>query len=46
MIDLGPHWIYIVSGYAGAVVVVAALVAWTVLASRRVKARLAELERR
>jgi heme exporter protein CcmD len=45
MIDLGPHWVFIVSGYAGVVAVVAALIGWTALSSRRVKAKLAALER-
>jgi heme exporter protein CcmD len=46
MIDLGPHWVFIVSGYAGVAVVVAALIGWTLVNARRARARLAELDRR
>ena len=46
MIDLGPHWVFIVSGYVGVAVVVAALIGWTAIGSRRARTRLAELERR
>jgi heme exporter protein D len=44
MIDLGPHWIFIVWAYAGVFVAVAALIGWTVLDGRRVDARLRALE--
>ena len=44
--DLGPHAAYIVGAYLGVIVLVAALVAWVVWDSRRVKARLADLEAR
>ena len=44
MIDLGPHWAFIVSGYAGVTLGTLALVAWTWTRSRAIKARLAALE--
>ena len=44
MIDLGPHAVYIVGGYAGVAVAVAALILWVALQSRGVAARLRALE--
>jgi heme exporter protein D len=44
MIDLGPHWDFIVWAYAGAFLAVATLVGWIVLDARRVDARLKALE--
>lgn len=46
MIDLGPHWIFIVCAYLGVLVAVAGLIAWIVLDGRRVQARIADLEAR
>ena len=46
MIDLGPHWLFIVAGYCGVTLAVAALILWTGWSSRRVKAELAALERK
>lgn len=44
MIDLGPHWAFIVWAYAGVFLAVAALIFWIVLDGRRVDARLKALE--
>jgi heme exporter protein D len=44
MIDLGPHWAFIVAGYTGVTLGTLALIAWTLVRSRAVKARLAALE--
>ncbi len=44
MPDLGPHAAYILAAYAGAALVVAALIAMVALTSRRQKARLDRLE--
>ncbi len=46
MIELGPHAVYIVWSYLGVALAVAAAVTLTVLASRRTKTRLADLEAR
>jgi heme exporter protein D len=44
MIDLGPHAVFIVAGYAGVTLGTLALIAWTWARSRAIKARLAALE--
>ena len=44
MIDLGTHAQYIISGYAGVVVVTLALIAWVRRDSRRVARRLEALD--
>jgi len=44
MIDLGPHAVFIVSGYAGVAVAVAAAIALTLVQARSVRARLRRLE--
>jgi len=44
MIELGAHWEFIVGGYLATAVVVGAVIAWTVIDSRRVEARVIELE--
>jgi heme exporter protein D len=44
MIDLGPHWVFIVWAYAGALLAVVALVGWAIYDGRRVDARLRTLE--
>ncbi|MCD7058392.1 heme exporter protein CcmD [Pelagibacterium xiamenense] len=44
MIELGAHWEFIVAAYLGTVVVVAALVGWTVYDARRTRGRIVELE--
>jgi heme exporter protein D len=44
MIDLGPHAVFIVAGYAGVVIGVGALILGTWYNSRVVKARLKLLE--
>ncbi len=44
MMDLGPHWAFIVAGYAGVTLGTLALIGWTWARSRAVKARLAALE--
>ena len=44
--DLGPHAAFIVSAYAFAVLVVAAVTAWVVADHRQQARRLAELEAR
>jgi heme exporter protein D len=44
VIDLGPHAVFIVSGYAGVAAAVVAMIAWVAYQSRAVKARLAALE--
>ena len=44
MIDLGPHATYIIAAYAGVALVTFGLIAWVIVQSRRVKARLAALE--
>lgn len=45
MIDLGPHWIYIVAGYLGVALAALGLIGWTAWSSRRVTSELARLER-
>ena len=44
MIDLGPHAVYIVTGYVGVFAAVIALIGATIARSRAVKARIAALE--
>jgi heme exporter protein D len=44
MIELGPHAVFIVTGYAGVLVAVVALIFLVAYQSRAVKARLAALE--
>jgi heme exporter protein D len=44
MIDLGPHWIFIVWAYAGVFLAVAVLIGRIVVDGRRVDARLSALE--
>lgn len=44
MIDLGPHAVFIVWGYAGVAAAVLALIAVTVYRARAAKARIAALE--
>lgn len=44
MIDLGPHAAFIVWGYVGVALAVAALIGWTILSSRRVEQKLRALE--
>ncbi|UYN98739.1 MAG: heme exporter protein CcmD [Devosia sp.] len=43
MIGLGEHAGFIIAAYAGVFAGLGGLIAWTVLASRRVNARLSEL---
>jgi heme exporter protein D len=44
VIDLGPHAVFIVAGYAGVILGTLALVGWTWSQSRAVAARLKALE--
>ena len=44
MIDLGQHWEFIAAAYAGTLVVIGALIGWTVISARSAKARVAMLE--
>jgi heme exporter protein D len=44
--NLGPHAAFIVGAYSAALLIMAALVAWIVLDSRRQKRILADLEAR
>lgn len=44
--ELGPHAVFIVASYAGAAIVLAALIAWLVLDGRRQQRMLADLEAR
>jgi heme exporter protein D len=44
MIDLGPHWIFIVWAYAGVFLAVAVLIGRAVVDGRRVDSRLSALE--
>ena len=44
--NLGPHAVFIVGAYAVALLIVAALIAWIALDSRRQKRTLADLEAR
>lgn len=44
MIELGQHWEFVAAAYGGCLVIVGALIGWTVFDSRRAKARLATLE--
>jgi len=44
MMDLGPHASFIISAYIGVALVIAALIANTMLDSSKQKQRLAELE--
>lgn len=44
--DLGPHAAYIWGSYAAFIVIVAALIVWTVLDGRRQARALADAERR
>ena len=43
MIELGQHANFIIGAYAGVTIGVLALIGWTVIESRRISARLAEL---
>jgi heme exporter protein D len=42
--DLGPHAVFIVGAYLGALLAVIALIAYAAIDARRVRARLAALE--
>jgi heme exporter protein D len=44
--DLGPHATYIIGAYAGVIVLTVALIFYVAWNSRRVKAKLADLEAR
>ncbi len=44
MIDLGPHAVFIIAGYAGVTLGTIALIGWTWAQSRAVAARLKALE--
>ena len=44
MIDLGPHAVFIVAGYAGVTLGTLGLIVLTMVQSRRTKARLKALE--
>jgi heme exporter protein D len=44
MPDLGPHTLFIITGYAGVALGTLGLIAWTWASSRAVKARLQALE--
>ena len=44
MMDLGPHAVFIVAGYAGVTLGTLALVVWTWAQSRAIAARLKALE--
>ena len=44
MIDLGPHAVFILWGYAGVALAMVSLIAWTVVSAAGVEKRLAELE--
>jgi len=44
MIGLGEHWEFVAAAYIGAAVIVIGLSAWTAIASRAARARVAELE--
>jgi heme exporter protein D len=44
--DLGPHWLFIVSAYSVATIVVAGLVVWVALDYAAQQRALAELDRR
>jgi heme exporter protein D len=46
MMDLGPHAAYIIGAYAGVIVLTVALIFYVAWDSRRVKAKLADLEAR
>lgn len=45
MITIGEHAAYVVGGYAGVAIAVAALIAWTAVMSYRARSRIAALER-
>jgi heme exporter protein D len=42
--NLGPHWGFIVTAYAAALVIVAALIAWIALERRQLRRALDRLE--
>ena len=44
MIEIGQHWVFIDSAYAGCIVLVAVLIGWVVADAYRAKARVEALE--